>query len=147
MVVDDEPFNIEAVKGLLRVLKFDSVKHVDYGYNGEEAVEFISRAINDGDMDRYGLIITDCSMPFLDGYEATKWIRAMLKLARGDEEESKDPEPLKIVAVTGHVEPEYISKAKQSGMDEVFGKPMTALLLAQILFKNGYIEEVPARLL
>ena len=45
MVVDDEPFNIEAVKGLLRVLKFDSAQHVDYGYNGEEAVSFMSKAI------------------------------------------------------------------------------------------------------
>ena len=73
-------------------------------------------------------------MPFLDGYEATKRIRAMVKLAKGTDEENKSPELLKIVAVTGHVEPEYISKAKKSGMDEVFGKPLTALLLAEILF-------------
>ena len=36
MVVDDEAFNIEAVKGLMKVLKFEEGSAItDYGYNGE----------------------------------------------------------------------------------------------------------------
>ena len=58
-------------------------------------------------------------MPFLDGYEATKRIRGLynkLEIPR-----SSQP---KIVAITGHVENEYIQKAINSGMDKVFPKPL-----------------------
>ena len=46
MVVDDEAFNIEAVKGLMKVLKFDSGESLtDFGYNGEQSVQLIEKAI------------------------------------------------------------------------------------------------------
>ena len=48
---------------------------VVYAYNGLEAVNEIKKAIDDNDPFRYSLILMDCSMPFLDGYQATKKIR------------------------------------------------------------------------
>mmetsp|Transcript_11994 Transcript_11994/g.18524 ORF Transcript_11994/g.18524 Transcript_11994/m.18524 type:complete len:95 (-) Transcript_11994:181-465(-) len=49
---------------------------------------------------KYEVIFTDCSMPFMDGYECTKLARELFRLARV----SQLP---RIIAVTGHVEPEY----------------------------------------
>ena len=41
-------------------------------YNGEQAVDKIQKAIDDHEPYRFTLILMDCNMPFLDGYEATK---------------------------------------------------------------------------
>ena len=39
----------------------------------------------------------------------------------------------KIVAMTGHVEAEYVSKALESGMDKVFSKPISVKEFGQLL--------------
>lgn len=51
----------------------------------------------------YGLIFMDCSMPIMNGYEATDAIRTFV-------ENKNFLQPL-IVACTGHTEEEYIKKA------------------------------------
>ena len=107
LVVDDESFNIMAVTGLMRVVGFTRPDLVDVGYNGEEAVDFVKTAIAEGEPDRYALIVTDCSMPFMDGYEATSRMRRLVSAARdieGLSEENRGEEQMKIFAVTGHVE-------------------------------------------
>jgi len=71
LVVDDESFNIMAVKGLMRVIGVPDSTHIDVGYNGEQAVELVKKAIAEGEPDRYPLIVTDCSMPFMDGYQSS----------------------------------------------------------------------------
>jgi|DEB0MinimDraft_12_1074336.scaffolds.fasta_scaffold42883_2 CheY-like chemotaxis protein len=69
MIVDDEVFNIYAIQGLMRILgmEFD-LANVDACYNGEQAVNFVRKAVEEGDKNRYSLILTDCSMPHMDGY-------------------------------------------------------------------------------
>jgi CheY-like chemotaxis protein len=67
-------------------------------------------------------------MPFMDGYEATKRIR---KLFLGlDIPREKQP---KIVAITGHVENEYVKKAIKCGMDKVYPKPLPIKEFGQLL--------------
>jgi len=83
----------------------------------------------------------DCNMPFLDGYEATRQIRKLC-LANGI---SRENQPL-IIAITGHVEDEYVQKALTSGMDRVFQKPLSVHELAAVLLEKRYIDSVPENL-
>ena len=82
MIVDDEYFNVQALRGLTQVLGMARQDLIDVCYNGEQAVQLIERAIQENDVDRYSLILTDMSMPFMDGYEATKKIRSLISTAR-----------------------------------------------------------------
>lgn len=61
----------------------------------------------------------DCNMPFMDGYEASIQIRQ----AYQDANISLEKQP-KIIAITGHIEKEYIQKALNSGMNRVLSKPL-----------------------
>jgi len=54
-------------------------------------------------------------MPFMDGYEATKKIRKLYN--QMDIAQVNQP---KIIAITGHIENEYVDRALSSGMDKIF---------------------------
>ena len=121
ILADDEPYNIEVVIGLIKILGMRDVEKLIYVSNdGTETVDLVQKAIDEGDPFRYSLIITDCSMPEMDGYDSTKAIREMLRYQEADEDQLS----LKIVALTGHVEEEFIKKAYASGIDEVLSKPI-----------------------
>lgn len=60
-------------------------------------------------------------MPVMDGYTASEEIRNFYQ-------EYQAPQPM-IVAVTGHVEEEYIKRAWDSEIDEVISKPINAASL------------------
>jgi CheY-like chemotaxis protein len=77
-------------------------------------------------------------MPFKDGYQATKEIRKLF-LAKGV---SRNLQP-KIVAVTGHVENEYVHKAYGAGMDKVYSKPIQLKDFAKLLYTMKLIEKIP----
>mmetsp|Transcript_28110 Transcript_28110/g.42525 ORF Transcript_28110/g.42525 Transcript_28110/m.42525 type:complete len:113 (+) Transcript_28110:2967-3305(+) len=61
----------------------------------------------------YGIIFTDCSMPFMDGYECCSRMNSILDQF-GLTDYSERP---RILALTGHVESEYQRKAIMSGME------------------------------
>ena len=54
---------------------------------------------------------------------------------------------LKIIAITGHVEPEYILKAHAHRIDQVFPKPMPIIQLGELLEELNFIKEIPKHLL
>jgi CheY-like chemotaxis protein len=53
---------------------------------------------------------------------------------------------LRIIAITGHVEPEYIAKAIAHGIDQVFPKPMPVLELGKLMQEHGFISRIPEHL-
>ena len=70
LIVDDEVFNIQAIKIILKYyIKLDPDLVCDSAKNGEEALEMVKRNVkknNFSDCD-YWLILMDCNMPFMDG--------------------------------------------------------------------------------
>lgn len=70
--MDDEKFNCDIIDGFLMILGYPFGDNKAFAYNGEQAVEVIRKSIEEGDPYRFSLILMDCNMPFLDGYEATK---------------------------------------------------------------------------
>lgn len=104
----------------MKMLKLPDIENtVVKCFNGKEVVDLVASSIEEGDPHRYGLIITDCSMPILDGYEECEQIRALL----ADLSPSARPQ-LQIIAVTGHVEKEFLKKAELAGMNCVYSKPL-----------------------
>lgn len=69
LLVDDEPYNLIALKIMLFKCNIPE-DLIDRAYNGQEAYEMVQKAYKLKQYS-YGLIIMDCSMPIMDGYEAT----------------------------------------------------------------------------
>jgi len=119
-MVDDEPFNILGLKNILKIC-FDRLNLpartitdlVDVAYNGKEALDLVKSEARRGFS--YGLVFMDCSMPVIDGYDATRLIRKHYANMMFEQ-------PY-VIACTGHSEEEFIRKAWQSKMDEVIPKP------------------------
>ena len=72
-------------------------------------------------------------MPIMDGYEATNKIRELLY-------DHNILQPI-ICGITGHIEPVFVKKSIESGMNMVFSKPVEPELLKKILIKLEYISE------
>jgi signal transduction histidine kinase/DNA-binding response OmpR family regulator len=91
---------------------------VEMANNGKSAIEMMAQ-------NTYDVVFMDCSMPVMNGYDATKEIRK-----RGD---MKTP----IVALTAHTYPEEVKKCLSSGMTDFIPKPVKLEYLASALEKWG----------
>lgn len=88
--------------------------------NGAEAIDkFLSQS--------FDLILMDCNMPVMDGFEATKQIRIL-------EQQSNTPQT-PIVALTAHAFEEIKKQCIDAGMYEYLSKPFNQMQLNQILKK------------
>lgn len=91
--------------------------------NGLEVLEALSK-IN------YDVVLMDCQMPEMDGYEATREIR---------KREGSSRHTL-IVAMTAHVYEGDRAKCLEAGMDEYLSKPIRPEELQNMLGKNSILE-------
>ena len=76
LIVDDEEFCMSAMKAILKVLGVDYESRVDFCLNGLEAYDMIVNGYQLGLS--YFLILTDFSMPVMDGIESISLIRKYL---------------------------------------------------------------------
>ena len=70
LIVDDQSFNIEAIKIVLKYrLGIDSDHICDTALSGADAIDLIHTSVEETNTCIYNLILLDCNMPFMDGYE------------------------------------------------------------------------------
>ncbi|MFK0092069.1 transporter substrate-binding domain-containing protein [Pseudomonas sp. NPDC090592] len=105
LVVDDYPANLLLLERQLHSLGH----HVTLAENGQVALERWQAT-------RFDLVITDCSMPVMDGHELTRRIRSL-------EAESGLP-TCQILGVTANAQAEERARCLASGMDECLFKPI-----------------------
>lgn len=106
LLVDDHRVNQMVAEGMLKKLGY----RVQLASNGCEAL----KAFKEGGAD---LILMDCQMPEMDGFEATRRIRVM-------EEESHGDNHIPIVAMTAHTNDGDQSLCFACGMDDYLAKPV-----------------------
>lgn len=126
LVVDDDVFNISALEGILQKLGVSSTA----AFNGKEALRALQKREEmrcSATCKPYGLIFMDCTMPVMDGYEATVIIKEKMRKAELRE--------VPIVACTALVQESDIEKAVQAGMDDYCTKPITLVTIQEILKK------------
>lgn len=126
LVAEDNTVNQMVIEGLLRKFNITAVIAND----GNKALQ----AFQDGAMD-FDMILMDCEMPELDGYQATVKIREL--------EQQNAISATPIVALTAHVEAEYRKRAFDSGMNYYLSKPVTMEKLSESLLAVGLIPSPP----
>jgi len=95
---------------------------IDTARNGKEALELLSKAEED---EPYHLILMDCQMPEMDGYQATKSIR--------EGKAGENYQTIPIIAMTANILEEDKKKCFDSGMNDYFSKPIDSVLLKEKL--------------
>ena len=118
LLVEDNELNREIAQEILREYGF----RVDTAENGAVAVEKVSAAAPGS----YDLILMDVQMPVMDGYTATRTIRALDDPARAK---------LQILAMTANAFDEDRRNALESGMNGFLSKPIVIGDLVQELHK------------
>jgi len=134
LLAEDVEINREIVLSLLEPTQIG----IDCAENGKEAVRIFCEA-----PDKYELIFMDVQMPEMDGYEATRHIRAFeakRSSAKGETPQQlpERPKRVPIIAMTANVFREDIERCLHAGMDSHIGKP---LVFSDLLDKlNTYLS-------
>ncbi|GAL35358.1 CheY-like receiver [Vibrio maritimus] len=115
-MVEDNKVNQQIVSLNLKKLAIDFV----IANNGQEAIDIYQHQ-----HDSIGLILMDCMMPVLDGFEATKAIR--------DYEKNEGIKQTHIIALTASVLDDDIKRCYDSGMDDYLPKPFKRDILMEKL--------------
>jgi CheY-like chemotaxis protein len=116
LLVEDNIVNQEVAKAMLKMLGCKTTS----ASNGKEAVELL---IDQGKS--FDIVLMDCQMPEMDGFTATKAIRAHEKSA------SKPAHP--IVALTANALTGDRERCLEAGMNDYLSKPFTMPALREIV--------------
>jgi len=116
LAVDDVAVNREVLAEALRTFGIQA----DLAESGQDAIAQVR-------VKPYDAIFMDCSMPGMDGFEATRAIRAF--------EAEAARTPSLVVALTGHVMGKNSGDWKDAGMNDYLAKPFNITQLARV-FQN-----------
>lgn len=126
LIAEDNQINQMVITGILK--KFNITPTIVS--DGADALSKV-----EDESDNFDLILMDCEMPVMDGWQATELIRAR--------EASKNlSKPAKIVALSAHVIEGPKDKATQAGMDRFVSKPVNIDTVGKIL--NDYFPRSAA---
>ncbi|MFN8058017.1 MAG: ATP-binding protein [Vicinamibacterales bacterium] len=113
LVVEDNAVNQRVAKSLLIKLGYKPV----VAANGREACDVIKQ-------ESFKLVLMDCWMPEMDGFEATRTIRRY---------ESEGRTRVPIVALTSAISEAERERCRESGMDDFVAKPATLSDLQEVI--------------
>jgi len=117
LLVEDVEINREIIISLLE----DTHIEIDCAENGQIGVNMFS-----DNQDKYDLIFMDIQMPLMDGFDATRKIRAM---------DGTKAKSIPIVAMTANAFKEDVEKCRACGMDDHIAKPIDLELLLKKIHK------------
>ncbi|GJM42660.1 MAG: response regulator [Ardenticatenaceae bacterium] len=112
LIVEDIEFNVDLLEQLL-----EDAYAVAVARNGKEGVELATSELPD-------LILMDMSLPVMDGWEATRQIKA-----------NEATKQIPIIALTAHAMSGDEAKAREAGCDDYLSKPLDEDLLFEKLAK------------
>ena len=115
LIAEDVDINREIVQTYLEPTGLE----LDFAENGMEAVHLY--CTNPG---KYAMIFMDVQMPEMDGYEATRQIRAY---------KSDNAKSIPIIAMTANVFKEDVEKSVDAGMNAHIGKPIDANNMLELI--------------
>ncbi|NCC44270.1 MAG: response regulator, partial [Clostridia bacterium] len=119
LLAEDNELNREIATEILSLVNME----VESAEDGQQAVE----KFNDAPEGTYDVILMDVQMPVMDGYEATKAIRALART---------DAKTIPIYAMTANAFTEDVSAALSCGMNGHIAKPIDTQVLYTTLAKE-----------
>jgi len=114
LVVEDNNVNMLLLLKVLKNLNYQTLSATD----GKMAIEILEKNKD------IALILMDCQMPVMDGYQATEKIRQM-----------KNYRNLPIIAVTANISQRDRKRCMDAGMNDFLGKPVTPSLIDRTISK------------
>lgn len=114
LFVEDTPINRKLTLKQLDKLGYPA----DVAENGVEALDKWRAGL-------YSLVLTDCHMPLMDGYQLAREIRA--------DEASRGLQRIPIVACTANAGSEELQRTRAAGMDDFLTKPLSLKALGSML--------------
>merc|ERR1711935_359683 len=121
MGVEDNDFNVEVCKQLLEHMG----QRVSVAMDGRDAVGAVVSSLADG-AHEFDVILVDCDMPVMNGFEATAQIRRI-------EREQNVAKPVTIWALTAHAMNSVKAQCLECGMDAFLTKPLMLPVLRERL--------------
>ena len=116
LVVEDNPVNQMVILGFLQRLGLEA----SMASSGQQALDLLCQP----DAPHFDVVFMDCEMPQMDGFEATRRLRAW--------EQATGRPPLRVIALTAQALPGHREKCLAAGMDDYLSKP---LLMGRLLEK------------
>jgi len=120
LVAEDSPLNLQVALKQLEKLGYQA----DAAADGTQALEAVGRTA-------YDVILMDCQMPEMSGYEATWQIREQEKQQAADAATAH----VYIIAMTANTEADNREKCRQAGMDDFIVKPVQLPELEAVLHR------------
>ena len=117
LVVEDHPVNMLFTRKLLRTMGFT---RIDEATNGLEALQKLENSDKD-----YDLVLMDCQMPEMDGFEACRKIR--------EREQANGRKRMPVIAMTAHAMEGDRDLCLQAGMNDYLSKPVNPDKLHEVL--------------